>query len=187
MAPFRRSTPEPAPDIMRPVPAFEDAVTQLFHQQFRPLFRYLDRLCGDADLAADLAQEAFVKLYERGVVPEEPAGWLVTVATNLFRDTQRSAQRRERITTDRGRDPTHHTEVREADTKIIADEARDHVRSVLATLPLRDRQLLLLRHEGYSYRELAHMLEIEEGSVGTLLLRATRAFRTAFTTAASCS
>lgn len=171
---------------MHPVMAFDDAVTQLFHQQFRSLFRYLDRLCGDADLAADLAQEAFVRLYERGSIPEEPAGWLVTVATNLFRDRQRSVQRRERITIDHESDPTQRTEVGGADEQLVSDEARDRVRSVLATLPMRDRQLLLLRHNGYSYRELAHMLGIEKASVGTLLLRATRAFRNAFIMTGSC-
>lgn len=165
---------------MGPVTAFEDAVTQLFHQQFKSLFRYLDRLCGDADLAADLAQEAFVRLYERGTVPEEPAGWLVTVATNLLRDTQRTVQRRERIIVDHASDATVAAEAHSADAQLVADEIRGGVRSVLATLPIRDQQLLLLRQEGYSYRELGRILGIEEASVGTLLLRATRTFRSAF-------
>ncbi len=168
------------------VSPFEDAVTELFDQQFRHLFRYLDRLCGDPDQAADLAQEAFVRLYERGAIPEEPARWLVTVATNLLRDAQRSAHRRERIITHCGDDPTRQTEPRGADTHLVADEARQHVRSVLATLPARDQRLLLLRHEGYSYRELAHMLNLEQGSIGTLLVRATRAFRAAFVKAHPC-
>jgi len=172
---------------MGPVTAFEDAVTLLFQQQFKSLFRYLDRLCGDADLAADLAQEAFVRLYERGTVPEEPAGWLFTVATNLLRDAQRTVQRRERIIARHLSDPEHHTEVGGVDTGIVTAETRDRVRSVLATLPLRDQQLLLLRHEGYTYRELGQMLGIEQGSVGTLLIRATRAFRNAFNTSNSCN
>ena len=44
-------------------------------------------------------------------------------------------------------------------------------------LPERERQLLLLRAEGYSYRDLARALDLEESSVGTLLARAKRAFR----------
>jgi RNA polymerase sigma-70 factor (ECF subfamily) len=36
---------------------------------------------------------------------------------------------------------------------------------------------LLLRAEGYSYKEIAEALMIQEASVGTLLARAKRAFR----------
>ena len=40
----------------------------------------------------------------------------------------------------------------------------------------RDRGLLLLRAEGYSYRDLATALGLNEASVGTLLARAKREF-----------
>jgi RNA polymerase sigma-70 factor (ECF subfamily) len=40
--------------------------------------------------------------------------------------------------------------------------------------------MLLLRHEGYSYREIAETLELSPASIGTMLVRATEAFRKAF-------
>jgi DNA-directed RNA polymerase specialized sigma24 family protein len=45
---------------------------------------------------------------------------------------------------------------------------------------MRDQQLLLLRHEGYSYREIGTALDIAETSVGTLLMRASAAFAASF-------
>jgi DNA-directed RNA polymerase specialized sigma24 family protein len=54
------------------------------------------------------------------------------------------------------------------------------VREALDGLTLRDRQMLLLRHEGYSYREIAQALGVPETGVGTMLVRATAAFRAAF-------
>jgi RNA polymerase sigma-70 factor (ECF subfamily) len=68
-----------------------------------------------------------------------------------------------------------------ADEAVLSDERRDAVRAALGRLPERDRKMLLLRHEGYSYREIAHALGITETSVGSLLLRATSAFQTAIT------
>jgi RNA polymerase sigma-70 factor (ECF subfamily) len=59
-----------------------------------------------------------------------------------------------------------------------ADE-RDRVRATLATLPERQALALLLRHGGYSYREIASALGVAEGSVGVLLARGERAFRQA--------
>jgi DNA-directed RNA polymerase specialized sigma24 family protein len=47
-------------------------------------------------------------------------------------------------------------------------------------LPLRERELLLLRAEGYSYRDIASALELNETSVGTLLARARRRFEEAY-------
>ncbi len=54
------------------------------------------------------------------------------------------------------------------------------VREALDRLSLRERELLLLRAEGYSYRDLAAVLELHEASVGTLLARAKRAFEDAY-------
>ena len=50
------------------------------------------------------------------------------------------------------------------------------VREALSRLSLRERELLLLRAEGYSYRDLAAVLELNQASVGTLLARAKRTF-----------
>ncbi|NJN94596.1 MAG: hypothetical protein HC875_11125 [Anaerolineales bacterium] len=41
----------------------------------------------------------------------------------------------------------------------------------------REAKLLLLRHTGLSYAELAAALEVAPGSIGSLLTRAERAFR----------
>jgi RNA polymerase sigma-70 factor (ECF subfamily) len=44
-------------------------------------------------------------------------------------------------------------------------------------MPERERSLLLLRAEGYSYRDMAAALDLNEASVGTLLARAKKMFR----------
>ena len=51
--------------------------------------------------------------------------------------------------------------------------------SALDELPQREREMLILRYEGYSYREIGRILDINEASVGTLLVRAKEAFRLA--------
>ena len=53
-------------------------------------------------------------------------------------------------------------------------------RRALDALPERERRILLLRYEGYSYREIARAFDLPETSVGTFLARARRAFQSAF-------
>jgi RNA polymerase sigma factor (sigma-70 family) len=170
--------------VSSPIPvdplSFEEAVASLFRERFASLRRYLDRLTGDPDLAADLAQSAFVRLYQRGTMPDEPAAWLITVAMNAFRDTHRRGERRAALVSEYGDDVIAPAAPADAEDTVIADESRARVRRALDTLSERDRTLLLLRHEGYSYRELARIVGVSETSVGTLLLRATHAFRTTF-------
>jgi RNA polymerase sigma-70 factor (ECF subfamily) len=146
----------------------------LFRQHFLKLQRYLSRMSGDPELAADLAQEAFVKLHRRSSLPDVPEAWLITVSTNLLRNARARESRRRRLLTE------------ERSTRSLADpppapDAADpgesaRVRRALAALPERERSLLLLRAEGYGYREIAAALELNEASVGTLLARAKQAF-----------
>jgi RNA polymerase sigma-70 factor (ECF subfamily) len=62
----------------------------------------------------------------------------------------------------------------------VAGDASEAVRAALNRLSERDRQLLLLRADGYRYHEIAVALDLNEASVGTLLARAKRAFREAY-------
>jgi DNA-directed RNA polymerase specialized sigma24 family protein len=51
------------------------------------------------------------------------------------------------------------------------------VRQALDLLPVREGALLLLRAEGYRYRDIAAALGLNEASVGVMLARARTAFR----------
>jgi RNA polymerase sigma-70 factor (ECF subfamily) len=167
------STGERAP---RPFP---ELVREVHDSYYASIFRYLDRLSGDPDLAADIAQEAFVRLFRRGALPDKPDRWLVTVALNLFRNERSTAGRRARLTARNAGDLRPASGPSPAE-RVDALSLKAKVREALNRLSPRERELLLLRAEGYSYRDLATALELNEASVGTLLARAKRAFERAY-------
>ena len=168
---------DPLPE---PTSSFPEQFTAVFDAQFARLFRYLDRLSGDSELAADLAQETFMRLYLRGGLPDTPAAWLISVAMNLLRN-ERSTQSRRRglLTEARSRhalgDPSP-----APDEQAVAGETERRVRATLQRMPERERKLLLLQAEGYSYHEIALALGLHEASVGSLLARARREFHAVY-------
>ena len=171
----RGGTPLPEPNL-----SFPARVAALFEAHFERLFRYMNRLSGEPDLASDVVQEAFVKLYQRGSLPDEPEAWLISVAMNLFRNERGKRSRRLRLLTpERGERTLGDAPASPEESAISGDSRRD-VRAALERLSERDQQILLLHGEGYRYREIAVALEMNEASVGTLLARARRAFRDAY-------
>src|SRR5258705_3794502 len=162
---------------MKKYDAFEVAFARLFDERFVSLYRYLDRLSGDHDLAEDLAQEAFVRLHRRREIPNDARAWLAAVASNLFRDERRNERRRQDLLARQPADLTIGSPPASPDAAVEHGERAARVRLALDGLPLRDREMLLLRHEGYSYREIATALCVAETSVGTMLICATEAFK----------
>jgi len=65
-------------------------------------------------------------------------------------------------------------------TTMEKDLERMEIEDTLSRLPWRDGLLLKLRMEGRSYQELAELLDIAPASVGTLLARAMKRFRTEY-------
>jgi RNA polymerase sigma factor (sigma-70 family) len=161
-------------------PTFDADFRAAFDSRFAELFRWLDRYSGDPSLAADVAQETFVRLYDRGAMPDDLRAWIVSVALNLVRDEQRRTTRRRRLLLQRPASTTMADAEPSPEDDVLAAERRTLVRHALRAMEPRDRTLLLLREEGYSYRELALALALNESSVGTLLSRAKSAFRDAF-------
>jgi RNA polymerase sigma factor (sigma-70 family) len=157
--------------------SFHDHFAALFQVHFPRLYRYLDRLSGEPELAADVAQEAFIKLYRRGSLPDAPEAWLISVAMNLVRNAKSTRSRRSRLPTPARSEGVLSNPAPSPEQAAIAQESRRRVRSAIDRLPDRERRLLLLRAEGYSYRDMAAALDLNEASIGTLLARARAAFR----------
>lgn len=151
----------------------------LFHRHYQWVYRLLYRLVGSREEAEELAQEVFIKLFQRPLRRgDNVGGWLYRVASNLGYNALRGAERRVR------RDgvfamsvPTSSpSAAREVEGRMI----RNEVRAALAHLKPQQGQLLLLRQMGFSYRELASIFNVSPDSIGTMLARAERAFRQAY-------
>lgn len=157
----------------------EGAFEKIFMRHYAMVYRVLYGLTGVREAAEDGAQETFLTLYRRPPAPEQPLRpWLCRVALNTTRNALRSERRdaariaRVALRSDAD-DPDPAETVERA-------EVQDQVRAALAMLPRRQAHLLLLRHAGLSYAEVAAVLDIAPGSVGTLLARAERAFAEAY-------
>jgi RNA polymerase sigma-70 factor (ECF subfamily) len=153
---------------------------RLFRRHFDGLFRLLFRIVGSRAEAEDLSQEAFLRCY-RDADPglgDALRPWLYRVAMNLAFNSRRDRKRREARHEKAGRLDEADRDRRAGDPidSIARDEEREAVRHALARLAPRQAKLLLLRHAGLSYREVADACDIAPGSVGTLLARAEAAF-----------
>ena len=160
--------------------SFHDEFVAAFQGRFQRLYRYLNRLTGDPDLASDLAQEALVSLYRRSSMPDAPEAWLISVAMNRLRNVASTRSRRLRLLTPERGARAHADPPMAPDEAAAADDTRRQVRAALERLPDRDRHLLLLHAEGYGYRDIALALKLNPRSIGVFLLRARRAFRDAY-------
>ena len=122
------------------------------------------RMCGDANLAEDAAQEAFIRAWQHlpRYRPRSPfRNWLYRIATNVALD----ALRRERETVDVDSiSLAAHNDGPE--TVMEGQERGERVREAVLALPPASRAVLVLReYEGLSYREIADTLGIPSGTV----------------------
>ncbi len=183
LAAYRREGPRwegPPVEDARSVP--EQAVSNdfdaVFLAHFQAVFRLAYRIAGTREEAEDLAQEAFLRLHRSPKVWETAGegqlrAWLYQVVTHLAYNSARGQgrrQRREEAAFDLPADEANPVDLAEQVERRLA------VRRALLKLPQKQAQLLLLRHGGLSYKELAETLDLAPGSIGTLLARAEAAF-----------
>ena len=155
------------------------AFEALFMEHWAPVYRILHRLVGDPAEAEDLALETFFRLYQRYPPRESEfniGGWLYRVATNLGLHSIRSWKRRERYETTAGKFTLEETTESHPAEILAKKEEHRFVRLALARMNEQRSQLLILRHSGMSYKEIAKALGLAQTSIGPLLLRAEREF-----------
>ncbi len=149
------------------------AAAELFRLYHEGLRRFLVRFTGDGDVAADLAQEAFVRLLERPPRQRGPA-WLYRVAVNLARDRARVSARRRFLLRGAGPRVPSGDPPLAPDAVLEAERRRRRVEGALAQLSAKERTALLMREEGFTQREIAEAVGTTTRSVGTLTARALR-------------
>ncbi len=157
----------------------EDRFDHVFRRTYPRLVGLAERVLRDRGAAEDVSQETLARLVDAAILDRpdnEVDAWLTRVclnrASNALRTRIRFVNREDRA----GR----HEPLPEATDPagaVVAGEDRDAVRLALAALPDRQRDVLVLRHSGYAYAEIADAIGIAPGSVGTLLARAEQAFR----------
>ena len=157
----------------------EAAFEELFLRHYTQVYRVLYHLLDNRQEAEDLVQETFLTLFRQPPPPRTAVplpAWLCRVALNRGYNVLRS-DRRERARLPRLVEPDT-----QLDPQVESQRSEDRrrVRATLAELPERQSSLLLLRYAGLSYAEIATVLEVASGSVGTLLARAERAFMSAY-------
>ena len=149
----------------------------VYRELYPSLSRYVHRYTGDVDATADIVQDSFLRLLEHDVPRDEVRPWIFVVATNLARDRARTRDRRRRLLIARRERwvdvGSPHDDVERAE-RIAA------VRRALATLSDRDRQMLLMREEGFQYKEIAEAVGVRPTSVGALVARALKRFSAAY-------
>ena len=155
---------------------------QVFMDHWSMVYQVLLRLVGDRDEAQDLAMETFWQLYNNPPATQENlSGWLYRVALNLGFNAIRARNRRNQYEIEGGSLLEEDKFPPLPEDELIIAERRTEVQEVLSTMKPRSAKLLILRHSGMTYAQLAAVLEIKPTSVGKMLARAQDEFEALFT------
>jgi RNA polymerase sigma-70 factor (ECF subfamily) len=155
----------------------------------RRLLRVIGRFIRDADLAEDLAQETFLRVYERldQFDPSRRFGpWLFRIGVNLTLDHHRRRKRRifGWIFSDRGTDNWPDPAV--ADPREALD-LNQEVQAVIAQIAEKYRVVLVLRDlENFSTSEIAAILNRREATIRWRLAEARLRFQALWETRQGC-
>ena len=159
-----------------------NAFEKLVLEYEKSVYAITQRMTGNAEDAADMTQETFIKAYNslssfRG--DSKFSVWLYRIATNVCLDFLRSRSRKPTVSLSVEDDDGEEVELDIADESQSPERllerglTRDAVRRGLNALSPEYRQILLLREiQGLSYEEIADVLTLEVGTVKSRIFRA---------------
>lgn len=161
------------------IPTWEEVA----HTHGRLLYSLAYRLCGNHQDAQDLVQEVLLRV-RRGLAGYRPGnleGWLSRITTNTFLDRVRKQNRRPTVPLP---DDPDRVLVGSPDleTELAARDLPDHLQRLLADLSPEYRAPIVLKDVmGYSYVEIAEMLDVPVGTVRSRIHRGRGRLRQALT------
>lgn len=151
--------------------AFETLYDELSREVWAVAY---SRWC-DRDLATDIMQEAFLRLWkqwEQGEIIHNTRAWLIRVARNLAEDSAKSAFRRNGT-----QPPDLLNGVAQKDSspieRMVQDELSEEIREILAEMSPGDREILTMRYAlDYDTPTIAERLNVNPTAIHMRLSRA---------------
>jgi RNA polymerase sigma factor (sigma-70 family) len=140
------------------------------------LYFYLKKQGADSETSKDIVQDAVYKsmVHIESIDTDKYRAWIFKVAINLYYDFCRK----------NNKSPSHQlNENLTSNSKLIEEliidkEDERQVRETLEQLPIKFKQLLLLKYElEWSYQQIAQYLEMKPDGVKTYLARARAKFK----------
>lgn len=158
----------------------QDALGELYDRYELKIYNYIYRRTSNQTLAEDLTAQVFLKMLEAihndKTWHSSFSGWLYRIAHNLVIDYYRTRDRQKQVSIDDAPvlpDPGNNP-VRAAEIALDAE----YLRSAIRRLTDDQAQVITLRFlEGYSFNEIAGMMDKTEGAVKALQHRAVSTLR----------
>lgn len=148
---------------------------RIFTEYSAPIYNYALRMVGDADRAADIAQDTFIKAYRKLDTLTESSStrsWLYRIATNTAIDEMR---RRRHVAA--GLEDDHPLEQADGgpgpETQVMSGLMDERINRALLRLKPNHRQCLILSDvEDMSAVQIGEVMGMSNGAVRVLLCRA---------------
>jgi RNA polymerase sigma-70 factor (ECF subfamily) len=140
-------------------------ILEHYDAEHASLRRYLAFLGVDPETAREIVQESFLKLNQHLLAGGDRANlraWLYRVAHNLARNAQRSFHA---TRTDLLEDSLAAAKDISIEQELLTRERTTRLREAIARLGAAQRQCLVLRAQGFKYREIAEVLNLAVSTV----------------------
>ena len=166
----------------------EGGFEELVRRYQRPISAYVYRMVGDYDIALDLTQEIFIKIYASlsRYRPEfKFSTWIYKIAHNAAIDhLRRNAGRERSINGGTESEPQQlaiESKGLSPEQQSEREERRIEIEGVVRLLPTAYRELIVLRHsQDLTYEEIVEVTGLPLGTVKNRLFRAREMMRQQF-------
>jgi RNA polymerase sigma-70 factor (family 1) len=163
------------------------ALRALFEATYEPLWRSVMRLVGDDAVARDLAQDAFVRIWDRRATLDPSLSLralLYRTVRNLALNQLRDEQTRRQLLADpESAEVSRPRRGPSAQQQMEASELAQRLQGFIAELPPRQQEALRLsRFDGLSHQEIADVMGCAPRTVNNHLVRALEQLRARLST-----
>jgi RNA polymerase sigma-70 factor (ECF subfamily) len=142
----------------------QQSFQQLFDQYFERVRNYIFYRCGDPELATDITQDTFMRIWEKRLNPDngKEKALLFKIAGDIFISDYRRKQKALKFSRIAKKDEANPSVEHEVDYK----ELKTRYEKALSNMNEKQRVVFLMsRYDGLKYREIAEHLDISVKAV----------------------